>query len=91
MPLWAPQGDSGTFSRKGQYIACRKQIQIGALKTMSVGTDTESTFSSPPSFSAHHCSSEISIPIFVIMTAVVEDFFRKSKSKASMEIGIEIA
>ena len=75
--------------RSACYLACWKEIHIGALKTMSI--DTESFFSSPPDFSTHHCSSEISFPVILIVIVLVEDFFRKSKSKALMEIGIEIA
>jgi hypothetical protein len=73
MALRVPQGDSGTFSLKGQlsFFACWNEIEIGALKTMSVDTDTESSFSSPPDYLARHSSSEIPSSAIVIMTAVV--------------------
>ncbi len=72
MALRVPQGDSGTFSLKGQLsFACWNEIEIGALKTMSVDIETESSFSSPPDYLARHSSSEISSSAIVIMTAVV--------------------
>jgi len=71
MALRVPQGDSGTFSLKGRLSSCWNEIEIGALKTMSVDTDTESSFSSPPDYLARHSSSEIPSSAIVIMTAVV--------------------